>query len=54
MGSPINTNTRNADIEFATFRTFDFEKILDNDSQDADENVFNAFNFKDSQYFTPE
>ena len=30
------------------------EKILNNDNQDPDENFFNAFNFKDSQYFTPE
>ena len=28
--------------------------MLNNDSQDADENFFNAFNFRDSQYFTPE
>ena len=28
--------------------------MLNNDSQDPDENFFNAFNFKDSQYFTPE
>ena len=54
MGSPINTNTRKADFESAAFRTFDFEKILNNDRQDPDENFFNAFNFKDSQYFTPE
>ena len=33
---------------------FDFQKILNNDSQDPDGNFFNAFDFKDSQYFTPE
>ena len=54
MGSQINTNARKADFESAAFRTFDFENILNNDSQDPDENFFNAFNFKDSQYFTPE
>ena len=54
MGSQINTNARKADFESVAFRTFDFEKILNNDSQDPDENLFNAFNFKDSQYFTPE
>ena len=54
MGSQINTNARKADFESAAFRNFDFEKILNNDSQDPDENFFNAFNFKDSQYFTPE
>ena len=54
MGSQINTNARKADLESAAFRNFDSEKILNNDSQDPDENFFNAFNFKDSQYFTPE
>ena len=54
MGSQINTNARKPDFESAAFRTFDFENILNNDSQDPDENFFNAFNFKDSQYFTPE
>ena len=54
MGSQINTNARKADFESAAFKTFNFEKILNNDSQDPDENFFNAFNFKDSQYFTPE
>ena len=54
MGSQINTNVRQADFESAAFRTFHFEKILNNESQDLDENFFNAFDFKDSQYFTPE
>ena len=54
MGSQINTNARKADFESAASRTFDFEKILNNDSQDPDENFFNAFNFKDSQHFAPE
>ena len=54
MGSQINTNARKADFESAVFRNFDFQKMLNNDSQDAAENFFNAFNFRDSQYFTPE
>ena len=54
MGFQINTNTRKADFEFAAFRTFHFEKILNNDCQDPDENFVNAFNFKDPQHFTPE
>ena len=54
MGSQINTSARMADFESIAFRTFDFERIFNNDSQDRDENLFNAFNFKDSQYFTPE
>ena len=54
MGSQINTNARKTNFESAAFRNFDFEKILNNDSQDPDENFFNAFNFKDLQYFTPE
>ena len=54
MGSQINTNARKAGFESTAFRNFDFEKILNNDSQDLDESFFNAFNFKDSQYFTPE
>ena len=54
MGSQINTNARKADFGPAALRNFDFEKILNNDSQDSDENFFNAFNFKDSQYFTLE
>ena len=47
MGSQINTNVRKKDFEYVAFRTFDFEKILNNDIQDPDENFFNAFNFKD-------
>ena len=43
-----------ADFETVTFRTFDFDKILNNDSQDPDKNLSNAFNCKDSQYFTYE
>ena len=54
MGSQINTNARKGDFESTAFRTFDFEKILNNDSQDPDQNFFNAFNFKDSQHCTPE
>ena len=49
----LNTTARKADFESAAFRNFDFEKILNNDSQDPDENLVNTFNFKDSQYFTP-
>ena len=54
MGFQITNNARKADFESAAFRTLDFEKILNNDRQDPDENFFNAFNFKDSHYFTPE
>ena len=54
MGSQINASARMADFESIAFRTFDFERILNNDSQDPDENFFNAFSFKDSQYLTPE
>ena len=54
MGSQINTNARKADFESIAFRTFDFKRILNSDSQDPCENFFNAFNFKDSQYFTSE
>ena len=54
MGSQINTSARMADFESIAFRTFDFERILNNDRQDPDENFFNAFSFKDSQYFTLE
>ena len=54
MGSQINTNTRKTNFESVALRTFDVEKILNNDSQDPDENIFNAFDFKDLQYFTPE
>ena len=54
MGSQINTNARKTDFESVAFRTFDFQKILNNDSQNPGENFFNAFNFKDSQNFTPE
>ena len=50
----MNTNSRKADFESAALRNFDFENILGNDSRDPDENFFNAFNFTDSQYFTPE
>ena len=54
MGSQINTNTRKTNFESVALRTFDFQKILNNYSQDPDENFFNAFDFKDLQYFTPE
>ena len=43
-----------ADFESIAFRTFNFERMLNSDSQDPDENFFNAFSFKDSQYFTTE
>ena len=45
---------RMTDFDSIAFRTFDFKRILNNDSQDPGENFFNAFSFKDSQYFTPE
>ena len=48
MGSQINTNARKTDFESAAFRTFDFEKILNIDSQDPDENFFNAFTTEES------
>ena len=54
MGSQINTSAKMADFESIAFKTFDFERIMKNDSQDPDENFFNAFSFKDSQYFIPE
>ena len=54
MGSQINTNARKADFESAAFRNLDFEKILNSDMPDLDENFFSTFYFKDSQYFTPE
>ena len=54
MGSQINTNARKADFESTACRTLNFENILNNDSQDPDENFFNAFNFKDLQNYTPE
>ena len=43
-----------ADFESIAIRTFDFERILNNGNQDLDKNFFNAFSFKDSQYFSPE
>ena len=54
MGFQIKTKARKADFESAAFIILDFEKISNNDSQDSNENFFSAFNFKDSQYFTPE
>ena len=54
MGYQIDTNAMKADFESVAFRTFDFEKILNNDSQDLDKNLSNAFNCKGSQYFTYE
>ena len=38
MGYETNPNARKADFESVAFRTFDFEKIVNNDSQDPDEN----------------
>ena len=49
MGSQINTDASKGDFQSAAFRTFDFEKILNNESLDPDENFFNTFDFKDSQ-----
>ena len=54
MGSQINTNARKEDFETIAFKIFDFEKILNKDCQEPDENFFNTVNFKDSQYFTAE
>ena len=39
MGSQINTNARKVDFESIAFRTFDFERVLNNDSQDPDERL---------------
>ena len=49
MDSQINTNARKAGFEYVALRISDFERILNNGSQDPAENFFNAFNFKDSQ-----
>ena len=38
---------------FRIYRFIDFERLLNNDSQDPDENFFNAFNLKDSQSLLP-
>ena len=38
MGFEIYANARKVDLESAAFRTFDFENILNNASQDPDEN----------------
>ena len=54
MCSQINPNAGKVDFESIDLRTFGFGRILNNDSQNPDEIFFNAFNFKDSQYFTPE
>ena len=47
----MNTSASKAGLEATVFETFDFEKILSNDCQDPNENFFNSFNFKYSQYF---
>ena len=47
-----NINPRKSEFEFVAFKLLDFERIQSSDSQDPDKNFFNAFNFKDSQYFT--
>ena len=52
VDSQINTKTRKAEFESIAFRIFDFERILN--SQDPDGNFIDVFDFKDSQYFTPE
>ena len=49
MGFQINTNARKKEVESIAFKTFGFEKILNNDSQDPNENFFEAFNFIHSQ-----
>ena len=54
MGFQTNANVRKKEFESIAFRTFNFKRIMNNDSRDQDENFFNASNFKDSQYFTPE
>ena len=42
------------DFESLTFKAFDFERILQNDNQDPDENFFSSLSIKDSKYFTPD
>ena len=46
-------NPRKSEFESAAFKLLDFDRIQNSDSQDPDKNFFNAFNFKDSQCFTP-
>ena len=48
-----NINPRKSEFESAAFKLLDFDRIQNSDSQDPDKNFFNAFNFKDSQCFTP-
>ena len=52
----IKINARKEEFKSITFKAFDFKRImiLNNDSQDPDKKLFNAFNFKDSHYCTSE
>ena len=40
-------------LNLSTRRIFDFKRVLNNDSQDPNENFFNAFNFKDLVILLP-
>lgn len=53
MSFPKNTNASKEEFESIAPRTFEFKRVLNNDSKVPHENYFNAFNFKDSFYFTP-
>ena len=53
MSFPKNTNASKEEFESIATRTFEFKRVLNNDSKVPHENYFNAFNFKDSFYFTP-
>ena len=53
MGFRKNTNAWKEECESIAPRTFEFKRVLSNDSKVQHENFFNAFNFKGSFYFTP-
>ena len=52
MGFQKSTNAKKVEFESISLRTFYFERILNNNSQDPDGNFLKAFDFKDSHYFT--
>ena len=52
MGFQKSTNAKKVEFESMSLRTFYFERILNNNSQDPDGNFLKAFDFKDSHYFT--
>ena len=53
MGFRKNTNAWKEECESIAPRTFEFKRVLSNDSKVPHENFSNAFNFKGSFYFTP-